>query len=139
MTNQDPEPNLGVWRKYGKTFMTGLWAIASVVIPLYSGDKHIDPKEGVIIAITVGNVLLVYFIPMKTSFRGAKSFINAVLASLAVLQTFVLNGADIEALDWNDWAMVIAAGLAVLGVTVAPAASVQQPDPVIVPTGLTTG
>jgi hypothetical protein len=137
--NQNPEPNLSAWRKYGKTWLAGLYGIAVIAIPMWSGDKHIDPKEGLIIVVAVGNALLVYFIPNKSSFRWAKTLINAVLASVAVAQTFILNGAGVDTLDANDWLLVIAAGLAVLGVTIAPAASVKQPDPVIVPTGVTTG
>jgi peptidoglycan/LPS O-acetylase OafA/YrhL len=137
--NQNPEPNLSVWRRYGKTWLAGLYTVATVAIPMWSGDHHFDFAEKMIVGTAVGNVLLVYYVPNKTSFRWAKTLINAILAAIAVMQTILADGGDIATIDANGWMLIIAAGLAVLGVTIAPAASVKQPDPVIIPPGLTTG
>jgi hypothetical protein len=112
---------LNLWQQYGKTIMSALLAVATVAIPLWSGDNHIDPSEGIIIALGVGNAVLVYVVPITKSFAGVKSLVNAVMASLLVAQTYIAGG-----IDSNDWLLILAAGLAVLGVTVAPAYSPKE-------------
>lgn len=109
---------LTLWDKYGKAIIAFLYAVVTVAIPLFTGDDHIDPSEGIIIAIAIGNNLLVYIIPLSQRFGGAKSVINAVLAAVAVAQTVIAGG-----IDTNDWYLIASAFLVAIGVTLAPAAS----------------
>lgn len=116
--------NLSTWEKTGKSIIAFVYAVVTVIIPLASGDHHIDASEGIIIALAVGNNLLVYIVPITQRFGAAKSIINAVLAALAIAQTVITTGAD-----WTNptnLMLVISAFLVAVGVTVAPAASPIQ-------------
>jgi len=106
---------------YGKTLLSGLFALFVFVLPLYSGDKRIDGVETVMVAMAVGNALMVYVVPITPKLPWLKSFTNAVLAGLVVLQSVMGNGVDL-----NEMAMIIGAVLAALGVVIAPAASLAQ-------------
>lgn len=107
-----------MWAKYGKTILAFLFTVYTVVQPLWFGDHHIDPSEGIIIALAIGNNLLVFIIPIFPGFKASKSIITAFLAALAVAQTAIVGGLDPE-----DWPTIIAAFLVALGVYVAPAVS----------------
>lgn len=119
-----------MWDKYGKTIVAFLFTVYTVVQPLWFGDHHIDPDEGIIIALAVGNNLLVFIIPIFPGFKGAKTVITAILASLAVAQTVIADGFQPE-----DWPMIIGAGIAALGVFIAPAISNVEGQVVRVGTG----
>lgn len=124
--------NLDIWDKYGKSIVAFLYAIAVVFIPLFSGDHHIDPSEGIIIALAVGNNIIVYLVPLTPRFASVKTVVNALLAALAVVQTTIEGG-----ITGNDWLLIAAAFFGALGVWLAPAASTKGPDPVVVRSGLT--
>lgn len=125
----------GAWQTYGKGWIAFLYAIAVVIIPLVSGDHHVDPAEGLIIALAVGNNLLVLIIPNKASFKGAKTLINAALAGVAVAQVVIVGGVSAD-----DWLLIGAAVIGALGVAVAPSVSdATTAKPVVVSAGLTTG
>lgn len=121
---------LNLWEKYGKSLVAAVYAVAIVAIPLWTGDRHIDPSEGIVIATAVGNAVLVWVVPLRPTFKSIKSVVNAIMAGLAVAQTQIAGG-----IDANDTMMIAAAVLAVLGVTVAPAASLGGQQPVRVGTG----
>jgi hypothetical protein len=112
-------PNL--WDKNGKAIVAAAFAVYTVVIGMWSGDKHVDPAEGIIIALSVGNALIVYIIPLTKSFSGVKSVVNALMAGLLVAQTQIAGG-----IDANDVMLIIGAIVATLGVVVAPAFSPKE-------------
>jgi hypothetical protein len=107
-----------VWKKYGKALVSLAFFVWTVVAPLISGDNHIDRNEAIIIALGVGNGLLVYVIPLNPRWAAGKTVINAVLASLAAAQTLIIDG-----LQPDDWTIIIGAGLAILLGWYAPAIS----------------
>jgi uncharacterized membrane protein len=113
------KPNL--WDKYGKSIVAAAFAVYSVFVGLWSGDKHIDPAEGIIIALAVGNSLIVYIVPLTKSFSGVKSVVNALMAGLVVAQTQIAGG-----IDANDVMLIVGAIVATLGVVVAPAYSPKE-------------
>jgi len=115
--------NLTVWEKYGKSIVAFLYAIIAVVLPLFTGDHHIDASEGIIIALAIGNNLIVFIVPLSKAFGGVKSVVNALLAALAVAQVVIVNGSDWS--DPNNLMMIVSAFLVAIGVTLAPAASVR--------------
>lgn len=113
--------DMNLWDKYGKTLVSALFAVYTVVVPLWSGDHHIDPSEGIIIALAVLNAILVYVVPITKSFPGLKSVVNALMAALVVAQTQIAGG-----IDANDILLIIGAFVAALGVVLAPAFSPKE-------------
>lgn len=124
---------MNAWDKYGKSIVAAVYAVAVIAIPMWTGDRHIDPSEGILVAIAVGNALLVYVVPLKPEFKSIKSVVNAIMAALSVALAQIAGG-----LDANDVLLITAAGLSVLGVTLAPAASTKGTTPVVVGPGLDT-
>lgn len=107
--------------KYGKSVVAFAFAVYAVIVPLVSGDHRIDAVEWTIIATAVGNNLLVYIVPLTHAYAGTKTVINAILMAVAVLQTVLPGGVDM-----NEWALVIGALLSALGVQFAPAFSPRE-------------
>lgn len=103
---------------YGKAIVAALYAIAIVAVPLFSGDHHVDPSEGVAIAIAVCTALLTYLVPLVPSAPWTKTAIGAVLAGLQVLTTVIVGG-----VDGNDMLLIAFAVASFLGIAVAPAIS----------------
>jgi len=116
--------------KYGKSVIAFLFVVWTVVAPLIFGDGKLEREEWIIIAIAVGNNIVVYIVPLSPAFKSVKSVVNVILVVLAAVQTVLLDG-------WqpDDWSIVLGALVAALGVTYAPAASVKQPIPVAVGAG----
>jgi len=116
-----------MFSKYGKSLVAVLAAALTVAYGALSGDQHIDPEEGVQIAIAAATAVGVFLVPLVPQYRWAKTGVAAVLAVLQVLTTVILGG-----LDSNEWIAVVLAALTVLGVGVAPAVSgngVASKDP----------
>lgn len=103
---------------YGKSIVAALYAVAVVAVPFWSGDHHVDPSEGVAIAIAVCTALLTYLVPLVPSARWTKAAIGAVLAGLQVLTTVIVGGVDA-----NDVLLIAFAVASFLGIAVAPATS----------------
>lgn len=103
---------------YGKSIVAFLYAVAVVAVPLFSGDHHIDPSEGVAIAIAACTAALTWLVPLVPSAPWTKTAIGAVLAGLQVATTVIIGGVDA-----NDWLLIIAAGASTLGIALAPAVS----------------
>ena len=103
---------------YGKSIFAALYAIAVVAVPLFSGDKHIDPSEGVAIGIAICTAALTYLVPLAPSAPWTKMAIGAVLAGLQVATTVIVGG-----VDSNDVLLIAFAVLSALGITLAPAES----------------
>jgi hypothetical protein len=107
-----------MFQTYGKAIVAAVYAVAVVAIPLFSGDQHIDPAEGVTIATAIATAALTYLVPLAPSARWTKSAVGAVLAGLGVLSTVIGDG-----IDANDMLLVAASVLGALGITLAPAVS----------------
>ncbi len=104
--------------KYGKSIVAFLYAVALVGGPLFSGDHHIDPSEGVAIAIAACTAALTWLVPLVPSAPWTKTAIGAVLAGLQVATTAIVGG-----IDANDWLLIAFAVASFLGIAVAPAVS----------------
>lgn len=105
-------------KKYGKAIIAVIGAALTVAYGALNGDQHIDPEEGVQIAIAGSTAVGVYLVPLVPEYRWAKTAVAAVLAVLQVLATVILGG-----LDSAEWVALVLAALTVLGVGVAPAVS----------------
>lgn len=103
---------------YGKFIVAFLYAVAVTAVPLFSGDKHIDPSEGVAIGIAACTAALTFLVPLVPSAPWTKTAIGAVLAGLQVATTVIVGG-----VDGNDMMLIAFAVLSALGITIAPAAS----------------
>ncbi len=103
---------------YGKSIVAALYAVAVVAVPFFSGDHHVDPSEGIAIAIAVCTAILTYIAPLVPTARWVKSAVGAVLAGLQVAATAIVGG-----VDGNDWMLIAAAAIGALGIAIAPATS----------------
>lgn len=102
----------------GKSVVAFLYAVAVVGVPLFTGDHHIDPSEGVAIAIAVCTNALVYLVPLAPSAKWTKTAIGAALAGLQVVTVVIVGG-----IDGNDVLLIVAAIASALGIFIAPARS----------------
>lgn len=107
-----------MFQTYGKSILAALYAVAVVVIPLWSGDRHIDASEGIAIGIAVCTALLTWVIPLVPSAPWTKTAIGVVLAALQVAATQIIGG-----IDSNDVLLILAAIAGALGIGIAPAIS----------------
>jgi len=107
-----------MFKTYGKSIVAALYAVAVVAIPLFSGDHHIDPAEGIAIAIAASTAALTWLVPLVPSAPWTKTAIGAVLAGLQIAATVIVGG-----IDSNDLLLIAAAVLSALGIAVAPATS----------------
>lgn len=103
---------------YGKSIVAAVYAVAVVAVPFFSGDKHIDPSEGVAIGIAVCTAALTYLVPLAPSATWTKTAIGALLAGLQVATTVIVGG-----VDSNDIMLIAFAILSALGIYLAPAQS----------------
>lgn len=103
---------------YGKSLVAAVYAVAVVAVPFISGDHHVDPSEGVAIAIAVCAALLTYVVPLVPGARWVKTAVGALLAGLQVATTVIVGG-----VDSNDWLLIILAVMSFLGIAAAPAVS----------------
>lgn len=107
-----------MWSTFGKSIVAAIYAVAVVAVPLFSGDHHVDPSEGVAIGIALCTALLTYLVPLVPGARWAKTAVGAVLAGLQVAATVIIGG-----VDSNDWLLIAFAVASFLGIAVAPAVS----------------
>lgn len=103
---------------YGKSIIAALYAVAVVAVPLFSGDHHINPSEGIAIGVAVCTAALTYLVPLAPSAPWTKTAVGAVLAGLQVAATVIVGG-----VDGNDMLLIAFAVLSVLGIQLAPAES----------------
>lgn len=107
-----------MFKTYGKALIAAAYAVATVVIGAFTGDRHIDAAEAVAIAIAVCTALLTYVVPLVPSAPWTKTAVGAALAGLQVAATVIVGG-----IDSNDWLLILAAIVSALGITLAPAIS----------------
>jgi len=116
-----PVSQITLWDKYGKAIIAFLYAVMAVITTVWSGDHHVEPSEGIILALAVGNAALVYLVPLTRRASGIKTLVNAIMAGLVVAQAQIAGG-----IDGNDWTLIIGAIVAGLGVAIAPAYSPKE-------------
>ena len=105
-------------KTYGKSLVAFVYAVATVAIPFWTGDHHVDPSEGVAIGIAVCTAALTWLVPLVPSAPWTKTAIGVILAVLQVVTTVIVGG-----IDSNDVMLIIAAIVSALGIGVAPAIS----------------
>lgn len=108
-----------MWSTYGKSITAAIYAVAVVAVPFVSGDHHVDPSEGVAIAIAACTAVLTYLAPLAPGAPWIKTAVGAILAGLQVLATAIVGGG----INGNDWLLVAAAVAGALGIAVTPAMS----------------
>lgn len=108
---------LNFYRRYGKPIAAVLIAAVITFKSLY-GDQHIDPAEGVAIALSAANGVMVYLVPLFPGYRWLKSAVGVLIAALTALATVILSG-----LTTDEVILVVMAGVQALGITAAPAVS----------------
>jgi hypothetical protein len=107
-----------MFQKYGKAIIAVVYAAATVAIGAFTGDHHIDPSEGIAVAIALCTALLTYVVPLVPSAPWTKTAVGVVLGGLQVAATVIVGG-----IDFNDWLLILAAVASALGITLAPAIS----------------
>lgn len=107
-----------MFQTYGKSLVAFVYAVAVVAVPFFTGDHHVDPSEGVAIAIAVCAAALTYLVPLVPSAPWTKTAIGAILAGLQVLTVQIVGG-----IDGNDVLLIAFAVASFLGIAVAPAKS----------------
>ncbi|MDG4790361.1 hypothetical protein O7626_31330 [Micromonospora sp. WMMD1102] len=105
-------------RKYGKALAAVAGAALVAAYGALNGNQHVDPEEGVQIAIAAATAVGVYLVPLAPQYRWAKTAVAVVLGVLQVLATSILGG-----LDGQEWIALLLAGLTAAGVGFAPAVS----------------
>jgi hypothetical protein len=106
-----------MFAQYGKSVVAFLYAGAFVLIPQVSGDGHLDPAEGVTLAIAVVTAAGVYLVPLAPTAKWTKSAVGFLLAGLNVAATVVLD----YRIDAAEWLMIATAALGSIGIFLAPA------------------
>jgi uncharacterized protein involved in response to NO len=112
-------------RTYGKSLFAVAAGVVTTGIGLWTGDHHIDPSEGVAIAIAGVNLAAVYIIPLVPGARWTKTAASFLLTFLQVLAVVIIGG-----IDANDVYLLITAVAGFLGVAIAPATSTTESHPV---------
>lgn len=120
MTNTPVPVKYTWWQKYGQTITSAAYAVSTVVIPLWSGDKRIDTNEWIIIVAAVAGAMLTYIVPLVPNMKWLKTGATAVLAAMAVVQNAIASHGHLAS---DDWLLVAAAILGTLGVSLVPATS----------------
>lgn len=105
-------------QKYGKALASTAVALVIAGWQAWSGDKHIDSREAVIIVLAFGNAAMVYIIPMVPEYPWAKTAAGAIIAGATALSAVILGG-----LNYDELAVVGFAVLQALGIKFAPAVS----------------
>lgn len=107
----------GFVTKYGKPLFAVVIAVIITAKAVYV-DRHIDPAEGVAIALSFASAGMVYLVPLFPGYRWLKTAVGVVIAALTALSSVILAG-----LTPDEVFLVVAAGLQALGITIAPAVS----------------
>lgn len=103
--------------RYGKPLFSVLMAVLVTAKSAY-GDHHVDPAEGVAIALSFANAGMVWLVPLFPGYRWLKSGVGVGIAALTALSSVILSG-----LTQDELFLVIAAVLQAAGIAVAPAVS----------------
>lgn len=105
-------------KTYGKSILAFVGGVVLVVIPFVSGDKHVDPSEGVAIAIGAVQLAGVWLVPLAPQAKWSKTAVSFLMTMLQVLGVVILGG-----VDTNDVGILVTAVLTFFGVAAAGAIS----------------
>jgi len=117
-------------RTYGKALFAVAAGVVTVGIGFWTGDHHIDPSEGVAIAISGVNLTAVWLIPLAPGARWTKTAASFLLTVLQAIAVVIIGG-----IDANDVLILITAVGGFLGVAVAPATTTTEGRPVTAKAG----
>lgn len=106
-------------QRYGKSIIAFLYAVATVAVPLFTGDRHVDPVEGAIIATAVVTNVGVWLVPLAPQAKWTKTAVGVLTAGLAVVEVAILD----HVIDANELMLIAAALAAAAGIQLAPAES----------------
>lgn len=112
-------------KTYGKSILALLGGLVLTVLPMLSGDHHIDADEAVAIVIAAAQLVGVWLVPLAPQAKWAKTAVAFVLTIAQVLSTLILGGIDLQ-----DVGVLVTAVLTFFGVAYAGAVS---PTPASVP------
>jgi hypothetical protein len=104
-------------QRYGKPLAATVLAAIITFKSVY-GDNHVDPAEGVAIALSFANAGMVYLVPLFPGYRWLKTAVGVLIAALTALATVILSGLTTE-----EVILVVLAAAQAAGITVAPAVS----------------
>lgn len=107
-----------LFQKYGKSIVSFLFAVGITVWQNFSGDRHIDLTEAVVITLAFANAAATWIVPLVPQYRWAKSAASAVIAAATVASTLALDG-----IHGNDLMIIVATAAQALGVKFSPAVS----------------
>lgn len=105
-------------QRFGKAASAVIYLALVAAYAALSGDRHIDPDEGVAIAIAAVNGVGVYLIPLAPRYRWGKTAVNVLLGVLQVLATVILGG-----VDSSEWILLMLTGAQLIAGTALPATS----------------
>jgi hypothetical protein len=118
---------LSRWRLYGRAIaavaIAGLTVLASALT-----DGHVDPGEGIQIAIQLATAAGVWLVPNLPSATSIKTGLAAMLAVLNLAATFITGG-----LTSAEVINLVIAGLGVLAIAQAPSLSRSEITPTATP------
>lgn len=108
----------GFPKKYGKALLSLAGAVGIAAWQGWSGDHHMDVKEGAVTAMAFGNALIVWLVPLMPDKPWLKSAAGAIVAGATALGAVALGG-----LNYDELTVVGIAVLQALGVKFGPAIS----------------
>lgn len=112
-----------VWRQWGRAIAAAVTA-GGVVLASALTDGHVDPAEGVQIAIQTVSAVAVWLTPNLPGSTGIKTALAALLAMLNLAASLIIGG-----LTGAEVVNIVLAGVGVLAVAVAPSRSRGQDLP----------
>lgn len=104
----------------GKFVVAFLYALASLIVPFIDRGGAPNAVEWTQILIAAVTAVGVYIAPIIPEAPWVKTAVGFLLAGLNVLVTVIVDG-----VSGNDVLMIVLAALAAVGITVAPARSVN--------------
>jgi hypothetical protein len=105
-------------QRFGKAIAAVVYFLLVAAYAALSGDNHIDPDEGVAVAIAAVTAVGVYVIPLAPQMRWGKAAVAILLGVLQVLATVILGG-----LDGNEWILLGLTAASMVAGGVLPARS----------------
>lgn len=106
------------WGRYGRAIVQTLAAGIVVLVPAFTGDHRIDPTEAVNTVIAVLAAAAVFTAPNMPGAPYVKTVLSFLTAAALGAVSLVNDG-----ISWTDLGQILVAGLAAIGVRLAPSVS----------------
>lgn len=103
----------------GKAIAAAAYAVAFVALPLWTGDRSIDPGEAAQIVVAVSTAAGTYLVPLYPGVGWVKTAVGVTGVGANAVIGYLLDGM----IDSNEVLMGVALVLGALGIWVAPASS----------------